>query len=208
MKEWAGAGLLEQRRTPVLQQYDPMIGIEFSDLSVDGCITKAPGGGQKAGRSPVDRGKQGLTRSTVTDARGVPVHVVAAGANRPDAPLLQPTRAGLDQPAPRPAGGTAHRDRAYDGAPTRARLATRGLLAEIARTGIAAPVQAGLRWVVERTTSWMNADGTLRRCTERDGRVVDFDLFLAAAIVTTRILIRRARTRYRWPTRPTTRRLK
>lgn len=27
-----------------------------ADVAVDGCITKAPGGGQKAGRSPVDRG--------------------------------------------------------------------------------------------------------------------------------------------------------
>jgi hypothetical protein len=33
-------------------------------------------------------------------------------------------------------------------------------------------------------------------------------LFLAAAVVVTRCLIQRARTRYRWPGRPTTRRLK
>jgi len=32
--------------------------------SVDGCITKAPGGGGCAGRSPVDRGKSGLKRSS------------------------------------------------------------------------------------------------------------------------------------------------
>ncbi|MDP9365014.1 MAG: IS5/IS1182 family transposase, partial [Chloroflexota bacterium] len=39
-------------------------------------------------------------------------------------------------------------------------------------------------------------------------RVVDFYLFLAAAFVVTRCLIQRARPRYRWPGRPTTRRLK
>ena len=38
--------------------------------------------------------------------------------------------------------------------------------------------------------------------------VVDFYLFLAAAFVVVRQLIQRARTRYRWDTRPTTRRLK
>jgi hypothetical protein len=54
----------------------------------------------------------------------------------------------------------------------------------------------------------MNGSGTLRRCTERDGAVVDFYLFLAAALVVLRQLIRRARSRYRWPGRPTTRRLK
>ena len=62
--------------------------------------------------------------------------------------------------------------------------------------------------MVERTQAWMNGYGKLRRCTERTGAVVDFYLFLAAAIVVTRRLIQRARTRYRWENRPTTRRLK
>lgn len=54
----------------------------------------------------------------------------------------------------------------------------------------------------------MNGDGTLRRWTETDGRVVDCSLCLAAAVVVVRTLIQRARTRSRWPGRPTTRRLK
>jgi hypothetical protein len=54
----------------------------------------------------------------------------------------------------------------------------------------------------------MNGYGKLRRCTERCRPVVDFYLFLAAALVVVRQLIQRARLRYRWPTRPTTRRLK
>lgn len=54
----------------------------------------------------------------------------------------------------------------------------------------------------------MNGYGKLRRCTDRDGRIVDFFLYLAAALVVVRRLIQRARSRYRWPTRPTTKRLK
>jgi hypothetical protein len=54
----------------------------------------------------------------------------------------------------------------------------------------------------------MNGYGKLRRCTERDGAVVDFYLFLAATFVVVRALIRRARQTYRWPGRPTTTRLK
>jgi hypothetical protein len=73
--------------------------------------------------------------------------------------------------------------------------------------GVPVPIQAGTRWVVERTHSWMNGSGKLRRCTERNTRVVDFYLYLAAALVTIRQLIQRARTRYRWGTRPITRRL-
>jgi hypothetical protein len=57
-------------------------------------------------------------------------------------------------------------------------------------------------------TSWMNGYGKLRRCTERDASIVDFYLYLAAALVTIRQLIQRARKRYRWDTRPTTKRLK
>jgi hypothetical protein len=57
----------------VLDAYDRMVGLELDDLAVDGCITKAPCGGDAAGRSPVDRGKQGRKRSTITEARGIPL---------------------------------------------------------------------------------------------------------------------------------------
>jgi transposase len=208
LREWAEAGVAQTLHTLVLEQDDRMIGIDLADVVADGCITKAPCGGEKAGRSPVDRGKQGLKRSTLTDASGVPLHLVSAGANRHDAPLLAPTLDGLRALGPLPVGIAAHLDRGYDGEPTRTLLAGLRITGVIARKGTPAPLQAGKRWVVERTQSWMNGYGKLRRCTERDGRVVDFYLFLAAAFVVTRCLIQRARTRYRWPTRPTTRRLK
>jgi hypothetical protein len=206
--EWAAAGLAAELHTLVLAQYDRMIGIDLDDVAVDGCITKAPCGGEKAGRSPVDRGKQGLKRSTLTDAAGVPLHLVSAGANRHDAPLLEPTLAGLDAFDLLPAGITAHLDRGYDSGVTRRLLAGLVITGEIARKGIPAPLQVGKRWVIERTQSWMNGYGKVRRCTERTGHVVDFYLFLAATFVVTRCLIREARNRYRWSGRPTTRRLK
>lgn len=208
VREWAEAGLGQQLHALVLAQYDRMIGLDCADVVVDGCITKAPCGGEKAGRSPVDRGKQGLKRSTLTDATGIPLHLVSAGANRHDAPLLGPTLAGLDTLGPLPAEITAHLDRGYDNGTIRTLLASLEITGEIARKGVSAPLQVGKRWVVERTQAWMNGFGKLRRCTERNGRVVDFYLFLAAVFVVTRCLIQRARSRYRWPNQPTTRRLK
>ena len=208
LKEWAAAGLAEQVHALALRAYDRMIGLELDDLAVDGCITKAPSGGEVAGRSPVDRGKQGLKRSVVTEGTGLPLHLVSAGANRHDSPLLAPTLAGLDKLDAPPEDATVHLDRAYDSRPTRALLAELGLHGAIARKGVPAPVQAGARWVVERTHSWMNGDGKLRRCTEKLRPIVDFYLFLAAALVVLRQLIQRARLRYRWPARPTTRRLR
>jgi transposase len=208
LKEWAAAGLSERVHTLALRAYDQMIGLDLEDLAVDGCLTKAPGGGEAAGRSPVDRGKRGLKRSVVTDGGGIPLHLVSAGANRHDAPLLGPTLAGLDKLDGVPQDVTVHLDRGYDGGPSRALLDELGFAGAIARKGVPAPVQAGARWVVERTHSWMNGYGKLRRCTEKVQAVVDFYLFLAAALVVIRQLIQRARLRYRWPTRPTTRRLK
>jgi transposase len=208
LREWAAAGLAEQLHTLALRAYDQMIGLELADLAVDGCITKAPGGGDVAGRSPVDRGKGGLKRSVVTDREGIPLHLVSAGANRHDAPLLRQTLAGLDRLDRLPEEVTVHLDRGYGGSPTAALLAELGFAGALARKGVPAPVQAGTRWVVERTHAWMNGYGKLRRCTERCRQVVDFYLFLAAAIVVVRQLIQRARRRYRWPGRPTTRRLK
>ena len=207
LKEWAAAGLSERVHALALRAYDRMIGLELDDLAVDGCITKAPGG-EVAGRSPVDRGKQGFKRSLVTDATGVPLHVVAAGANRHDAPLLAPTLAGLDKLGGLPDEVTVHLDRGYDGGPTRALLDALGFEGAIARKGVPAPVQAGSRWVVERAHQWMNGYGKLRRCTEKLRPIVDFYLFLAAALVVLRQLIQRARLRYRWPARPASRRLK
>jgi hypothetical protein len=207
VRAWAEAGLAATLHGLVLAQYDRVIGLDLADLAVDGCITKAPCGGEKAGRSPVDRGKQGLKRSTLTDARGIPLHVVSAGANRHDARLLGPTLGGLNAVGPL-AGGAVHLDRGYAGAATRQTLAEHGLVGVVARRGVPAPLQVGCRWVVERTQAWMNGYGKLRRCTERAGSGVDFYLSLAAAFVVARRLIQAARNRYRWAGRPTTRRLK
>lgn len=51
LKEWAAAGLSEQVHTLALEAYDRMIGLELDDLAVEGCVTKAPSGGEVAGRS-------------------------------------------------------------------------------------------------------------------------------------------------------------
>lgn len=154
--------------------------------------------------------KHGLKRSVLSEGAGVPLHVVPAGANRHDAPLLPATLTGLDTVAALTDAepGRVHLDQGYAGGPTRALLAKVGLEGSIARKGVPAPRQAGSRWTVERTHSWMNGYGKLRRCTEKRRVIVEFYLFLAAALVVLRQLIHQARRRYRWPTRPSARRLK
>jgi transposase len=48
--EWINSGVMETLQQMVLDAYDWMIGLDLSDIAVDGCITKAPCGGEKAGR--------------------------------------------------------------------------------------------------------------------------------------------------------------
>ncbi len=205
---WAEAGLIERLHTLVLAQYDRLIGLDLRQVCVDGCITKAPGGGEQAGRSPVDRGKQGRKRSLLTDAAGVPLHLVAAGANCPDSRLLGETLTGLDRVAGVPPGLPVLLDRGYLGAAVQTTLAARGCIGVLPAPGVAAAGSVGERWVVERTHSWLNDFGRLRRCPERRAAVVDLYLFLAAAIIVIRMLLRAARHDFRWPTRSTARRLR
>jgi putative transposase len=47
--------------------------------------------GKKNGPNPTDRGKRGVKRSLLTDAPGVPLGVVVAGANINDHKLLAET---------------------------------------------------------------------------------------------------------------------
>ena len=149
--EWIELGVIERLREMALEAYDRAIGLELSELAVDCCITKAPCGGERAGRSPVDRGKRGLKRSVVVDGRGIPIGSVTAPANRHDSPLLVPTLEAARALGMAPEGATVHLDRGYDSRLTRLRLLEFGLLAQISRKGRPAPLNATKRWVIERT---------------------------------------------------------
>jgi hypothetical protein len=212
LKTRAARGTGEQLHALALRAHDQMIGPELADVAVDGCITKAPRGGECAGPSPAGRRKGGLKRSVATEDYGIPPGIAAAGASRHDSPLLAPAL----QAAHRQPGGalpgerTCHLDAGYDSGPTPQAPGEQGFAAQIAHKGTPAPLQAGRRWPVERTHSRMNGYGRLRRMTGRDATIVPLYLYLylAAALVTVRALIQRARRRYRRDTRPTTKRLK
>jgi transposase len=200
--EWISAGVMDELREMVLDAYDRIIGLQLADVAVDCCITKAPCGGEKAGKSPVDRGKGGIKRSTVVDADGIPLGAVAAPANRHDSPLLGETLDTLEALGPKPEQVSVHLDRGYDSETTREKLRSRGFTPEISEKGKPALLQIGKRWVVERTNSWHNAHKKLVWCTERRGRVIDFWIAFSEVVIVVRKLIREAWIRYRWEGRP------
>ncbi|MEU6988869.1 IS5 family transposase [Streptomyces sp. NPDC046324] len=200
--EWIGLGVIVRLKRIVLGSYDRIVGLVLEEIAMDGAITKAPGGGELAGRSPVDRGKQGLKRSGMTDGYGIPLGRVLAGANRHDSPLLAPTLDLLTELGPLPVEITVNLDASYDSAGSHTALAERGLHGRIARKGEKASVQAGRRWHVERTHAWQNAFHRLARCYERRATIIDAFFDLADTIITVRSLIRRAWTSHRWDRRP------
>lgn len=200
--EWIGSGAMEKVQEITLDAYDRIVGLELSEVAVDCCITKAPCGGEKAGRSPVDRGKQGIKRSTVVDANGILIGAIAAPANRHDSPLLDETLDTLEVLGELPERMSVHLDCGYDSQTTRQKLKSRGLEPMISEKGKPAPLGATKRWVVERTNSWNNAHKKLVWCTERRDRVIDFWIAFSDVIITVGRLVREAWTRYRWESRP------
>ena len=205
-EEWIELGVMERLREISLDAYDRLIGLELTEVAVDCCITKAPCGGEKAGKSPVDRGKRGIKRSMAVDAKGIPLGAVSAPANRHDSPLLLPTlQVASEALGALPEETSVHLDRGYDSLLTRERLEELGLRWEISGKGKPAPFWASRRWVVERTSSWHNAHKKLVWCTERLGKVIDFWVAFSSVVIIVRRLVREGWSRYRWEGRPSRR---
>ena len=115
--------------------YDRIVGLMLDDIAVDGCITKAPAGGEVAGPSPVDRRKQGMMESVRVEGYGISMGRVLAGVQRHDSPLLAPTLDLLDELGPLPDEITVHLDAGYDSGKARHALTERGLSGQIAHKG-------------------------------------------------------------------------
>lgn len=130
--------------------------------------TKRRWAGKKTGANPTDRGKGGVKRSLLTEARGIPVGLVLDGANRHDMKLTESTLASL--PPAAEAARDAHRtggheqhlclDAGYDYDQVREIVAAHSYTAHIRPRGEEVQAkkagQKARRWVVERTHSWLN----------------------------------------------------
>lgn len=174
--EWIAAEILDQLEQIVLTADDQIVGLDLADVSVDGQITKAPCGGEAAGKSPVDRRKLGIKRSRLTDGNGIPLGCVIIGANRNDSPLLRPT---LEKTRPvrtrTPRADHRAPRRRHDSKITRDLLDELGCLGQIQPKGeVIAINHTPRRWVVERTNSWYSRRFKFTAiCTERRVAVIN-----------------------------------
>jgi putative transposase len=69
-QEWRDAGVFEEIWRQGLLEYDERVGIDWSFLSADGAMTKAPLGGPKTGPNPTDRAKRGPSARFSPRAQG------------------------------------------------------------------------------------------------------------------------------------------
>jgi len=129
--------------------------------------------GAKTGPNPTDRAKAGSKRHVLTDGSGVPLAIELTGANTHDSQValrlvdsVAPVRSAHGRPRQRPAALAG--DKAYDSAEIRRGLRRRGIRAIIPMRYEQGDRGVGkIRWVVERTVSWLNQFRRLRVRYER-----------------------------------------
>lgn len=191
-REWEQAGVFTALWQQGLCEYDQKKGIDWEWQSVDGCMTKAPLGGDAVGPNPTDRAKSGTKRSLLTDAAGIPLAITVDGANRHDKKLLAATLHGVMAPRPDPAAISQHLclDKGYDFQDIRDLAVELGYIPHIKARGEeieakkTAPGYRARRWVVERSHSWFNRFRRLLiRWEKRLDRYQAFLHFACAIIV-------------------------
>ena len=147
------------------------------------------------GPSPVDRRKLGSKHHVVTDAGGIPLAVRISAANRHDVtqliPLVDaipPIGGKVGRPVQRPALIVA--DRGYDSDPHREELSHRGIASLIAERNTDHGSGFGvLRWVVERTISWLHQFRRQRIRYERRADIHQAFLTLGCILICHRYLV-------------------
>lgn len=200
--EWLVAGVFDKLVAEAITGYDRIIGLDLSEVAVDGSLHKAPCGGEGTGPNPTDRAKIGWKWSVATDLFGIPIGWVIDGANRNDSILLEPTLKAVAARGLLLDVQTLHLDRGYDSKLTLERCHGLGVADIVCAkkkakgdTKKKKPLTLGLRWPVERTNSWFSNFGQLRRNTDRFSTQRLGQVALAVALILTVKLVKWAK---RW----------
>lgn len=188
---WIAAGVFDAICDEAICAYDRIVGLDLSEVALDGSTHKAPMGGEGTGPSPVDRGKSGWKWSLLTDRAGIPIGWATDGANRNDVMLVAPTLDDAERRGLLCEIETLHLDRGYDNTRTESDCTTRGLDDVVCakrrlpgQAKVKKSVPLGMRWPIERTNSWLSNFGQLRRSTDRTivQRLAQFALAIALII--------------------------
>ena len=179
-QRWRQMGIFEKLMKWMVEHYAKESGgISWKWQAMDSKNSPAPLGGEKTGKNPTDRGKQGAKINLLVDERGAPLSVVLTGANRHD--KISAIELIVSVALKRPAHKEQHlcADKAYDASDVREFAASEGYTTHIKvnprkkdstessgrssqqKDSHGEPHPAR-RWVVERTISWLVKRRSLR----------------------------------------------
>jgi transposase len=195
LQAWERAGIWTQLHQLLLTMLRQENELHLETAIIDSTQVRAFGGGDATGPSPVDRRKKGTKYTLLVDRDGVPLVIHAAPANRSDHVEILPTV--LDYPhvggqpgRPRTRPDKLYGDAGYDCEATRSLLRWLGIVPHIRRRNSEHGSHLGrVRWVVERTISWIKGLRRMRVRYDRSGISIDAWTTIAAAVVCLHILM-------------------
>lgn len=194
LRAWEELGIWDRLHADLLRLLRQADKLDPDVVIVDGVIVRAFGGGEETGPSPVGRGKKGSKHTLLVDRHGVPLAIRTAGANASDHKQILPVvldfpKVGGKPGRPKELPDELYADRGFDSDATRLLLAWLGVEPHIARRKT--PHGSGLgkvRWVVERTISWLKGLRRLRVRYDRLAVIQEAWNTLAASVICYRLL--------------------
>jgi transposase len=189
LRDWEERGIWDRLHVHLLTLLRKAGALENEVVIVDGVIVRAFGGGEATGPNPVDRRKPGSKHIVMVDRNGVPLAIRTAGANVSDHRQIIPVvmdfpQVGGKPGRPKELPDALYADRGYDSDGTRALLRWLGIEPKIAKRKTSHGSGLGkVRWVVERTNSWIKGLRRMRIRYDRLAIIQDAWSTLAAAVI-------------------------
>jgi transposase len=195
LQAWERAGIWDQLHQLFLTMLRHKNALHPETAIVDTTHVRAFGGGDATGPSPVDRRKPGTKYTLLVDRDGVPLVIRAVAANRSDQWEILPAvvafpAVGGKPGRPRTRPKKLYADAGFDCEATRSILRWLGIEPHIRRRNDEHDSHLGrVRWVVERTISWIKGLRRMRVRYDRSGTAIDAWTTIAAAAVCLNILM-------------------
>ena len=195
LQRWEQAGIWERLHQLMLTMLNHEKQLDLKTMVIDSTQSRAFGGGEKTGPSPIDRRKKGTKFTLLVDRNGVPLVLRAVPAPRSDHREILPAITSVPtikgKPGrPRTLPDELFADAGFDSEAARTLLRWLGIQPHIRRRRSPHGSHLGrVRWVVERTISWIKGLRRMRVRYDRSETLIDAWTSIAAAVVCLRVLM-------------------